>query len=355
MPRATSRNAKVEEAVDFFLNKLDLAIDGAELQLPDKEGRNACRSLISSTKGSVRLASIFLASYSVVETSWDFNCVPTGIRGKYGDKRLAQEINSRNVTIHNSITAFGENLGWKGNVVNVRLKNDPRFSSFVNFLSNKSVNERENIVNFLAFLTAESVVIVNPLPPISDDVLTYGRSVSLFSDLLSLPTEGHVPQFLVTSILKVHRDRYNINIVTHHPHASDKFDESAGDIEEFYDDKLLSAYEVTVRDDWKNRLGDFRDKMYTYNLKKYVIIASNVSDDVNLASPSALLKFTDTLGVDIAIVDIFEFCKVFAAELSSEEIRNAVNYCFELMNNPKLCGRVDFIQLYQSTVDSWLE
>ena len=78
--------------------------------MPSGIGRIAADQQLHHNANSVRLASLFLAFYSMVETSWDCDSVPTGIRGKWGDKRLANELTQRNISLHNAITAFGENL-----------------------------------------------------------------------------------------------------------------------------------------------------------------------------------------------------------------------------------------------------
>ncbi len=90
---------------------------------------------------------------------------------------------------------------------------------------------------------------------------------------------GHIQQFLIAALLHEYRRRYSIEITTHHPHAADKFDETAGDIEERRDGQLGRAYEVTVRDDWKNRISNFKKKMDRFGLSKYIIIAAGINTD----------------------------------------------------------------------------
>ena len=174
----------------------------------------------------------------------------------------------------------------------------------------------------------------------------------MFADRLS---EGNIQQFLIAALLQVHRSRYGYEIRTHHVHASDKFDTTAGDIEEFYDGDLLRAYEVTVRPDWKNRVGDFRDKMDSAGLKKYTIIAANVSTDEALAEPASMIRFLQPYGRDIAVVDIHDFIEVFAMELTADELRRAVNQAYSYLAAPTLCGRADIIGRYSDCVSSWLD
>ena len=63
----------------------------------------------------------------------------------------------------------------------------------------------------------------------------------------------------------------------------------------------MRAYEVTVRPDWKNRVGDFRKKMDTANLRKYTIIASGVNCDHDLAEPADMIRFLAPYGRDIVM------------------------------------------------------
>ncbi|MEF2231930.1 MAG: hypothetical protein V3571_13445 [Pseudodesulfovibrio sp.] len=349
------RNTRVEEAVQLVLGDLDNAIAENPLNYPSTEARRKCDDALSHRSGSVRLASIFLTAYSVIDTGWDFKSIPIGIRGQYGDKLLSENFNRRNVTIHKSITAFGENLGWKGNVTRFDLSTDERFSSLVAYLANASAETRRKMVSYFAATSAISVFVPQALPAVSPDVLTFARAKNLFNMLLKLRTEGHVQQFLIAALLKIHRDRHGLEVRTHHPHASDTFDETAGDIEEFHAGELNAAYEVTVRPDWKNRISDFRAKMDNYGLTKYVIIASDVNSDDKLSSPEELLRFVEPIGRDIAIVDIIDFVAVFLAELSAKEIRDSVNACYTMLMNCDLCGRSDFIQAYRGVVDAWLD
>jgi len=211
---------------------------------------------------------LFFAFYSVHDDSWDCESIPTGVRGKYGDKLLANDLNRRNITLHDSVTAFGENLGWKGNVSNISLFKDPKFCSFVSTLRGASKGGRRLIAEYLAFRFAGSQRLVRPIPPVGDDVLAFARAKELVGLLSELPTEGHVQQFLVAAFLGVHRRRFGIEIRTHHPHAADKYDKSAGDVEELHAGNLVAAYEITVRPDWKNRVSEFVSKTANHNLSQ---------------------------------------------------------------------------------------
>jgi hypothetical protein len=281
--------------------------------------------------------------------------VPTGIRGKYGDKKIASSLNDRYISFHKSITAFGENLGWKGNVQNVNLSSDTRFEGLVKALANTSPAEKSKWIEWFAWSIAESQQLPKALPPLSPAYMTYAKCLNLSFSLSDVPSEGHIQQFLIAALLSVHRARLNIEVRTHHPHAADKYDGTAGDIEEFRGDILLNAYEVTVRDDWKNRIPDLRAKMREYGLQKYVLIGGGVSGDERVYSPKSLLDESASWGFDLAVVDIHDFLRVFCAELSSAEFVRAINIAHSYLSSPKLCGRQDFIDSFCAVVDSWMD
>lgn len=354
--RQNLRNILVEKAVDRTLSRIDAFIEGEKLtKLPSPSARAALDTQLAYGSNSVRLASLFLMFYATVDADWDANSIPRGIRGQWGDKRLANELSLRSITLHNAITAFGENLGWKGNVTAARLRGDMRFDAFSQGIDAMSADERLLAADYMAARFAETRQVLAPLPPVGDDVLTYVRARQLFCDLVAIPSEGNIQQFLVAAILQVHRARYGYEIKTHHVHASDKFDATAGDIEEFKDSELVRAYEVTVRPDWKNRLSDFRAKMDHFGLKKYAILASNVNDDNALSEPAEMIRFLEPYGRDIAVVDLSDFFNVFAMELSAGELRRSVNQAYSYLATPSLCGRADIIERFSQCVSSWLD
>lgn len=348
------KNADVGKAVDLILSRLDALCSGEPAgEFPNKKGKLVIDEVISKQKSSVRLATIFLTAYSLENIRWNYKSVPVGIRGVHGDKKLASALTARHVNLHQSITAFGENLGWKGNVRNVNLKNDPRFSEFLADLKSFNAEERDKILNYAVFKLFESRAIPKALPPLPPDYLTFSRALALCESLLEIPSEGHIPQFLVAGFLSVHRSRFGHEVKTHHPHAADTFDNAAGDIEEYINGKLYAAYEVTVRDDWKNRLPDFEKKAAKANLNKYIIFAAGVDRDPQLASASALLEFLGNIRIDLAVVDIRDFFTVFCAELKANEICTAINRTFEFLVNPKLCGKKQIIDLFVEAADTW--
>ncbi len=350
-----ARNLQVEEAVTHALERIDHFFSGGEVVLPAAPHRRACEDLLEGQRASVKVAAMFLMFYWLREEGWDRDSVPVGTRGTYGDKRLSEELTLRHITLHDNITAFAENLGWKGNVRNVRLSRDPRFNDFLASVADAKPQERARIADFFAQRFAESRRESPPLPPVGPDVLTFVRAKALFYALLETPSEGHIQQFLVVGLLHEYRRRHAIEVVTHHPHAADTYDDTAGDIEEFHEGHLLRAYEVTVRPDWQNRISNFQRKMDRCGLTKYVLLAAGINDDDQWAVPARMALSLEAYGRDIAVVDIRDVLNFLAAELTPRELRAAVNRTYEYLSDPKLCGRDDFKALYREAVRGWLD
>jgi hypothetical protein len=350
------RNVHVEQSVDLLLDLVDRSISGATLGSPAKATTRALfDDHVDTHGGSVRLACAFLTAYSIVDKNWDYRSVPTGIRGTYGDKKLASSLTFRHVTFHKNITAFGENLGWKGAVRQFDLSQDTRFAVFIKGIASLPAEEKLRLLNHVAWKIATSRVVPQALPPLPGSYLSYARSLCLCESLLAVPSEGHIQQLLVASFLEIHRKRFGHRVQTHHPHASDTFDGTKGDIEEFRDYELVATYEVTVRSDWKNRLLDFGKKIRETNLQKYVIFAAGVRTDSDLCPATSLITFVDQLPFDLAVVDIRDFFSVFCAELQKEEISAAFNRAYDLLSDPRLSGREDILSKYRDATNLWLE
>src|ERR1051325_3944745 len=146
------RNIHIETATDKLIAKVDDLITGGSLSsgIPAKV-QKVFDVHVNAQGGSVILACAFFVSYALVDPAWDFRSIPIGIRGGHGDKKLAMSLTSRHVTLHKSITAFGENLGWKGNVRRFDLSTDPRFSGFVTALAALSKAELEQLFEHVAW------------------------------------------------------------------------------------------------------------------------------------------------------------------------------------------------------------
>ncbi len=351
------RNVSVEQAVSRALARIDDFVSGSPVDLPTPPHRQACEELLDGQAASVRTAVLFLLFYWRVDPSWDCDSVPVGVRGRRGDKMLCEQLAIRHITLHGAITAYGENLGWKGNVRNVRLSRDPRFSAFFNKVRDVRGQPAEvgRIADYFAQKFAESKREPQPLPPVGPDVLTFVRAKMLCQELLAIPSEGHIQQFLIAALLHEYRRRSAVEVTTHHPHAADKYDDTAGDIEERRDGELVRAYEVTDRDDWKNRLSRFKKKMDDFSLSKYVIIAAGVNDDEEWRIPATMALKLEPYGRDIAVVDILDVVHFLAAELTPGELRAAVNKAFEYLSDRKLSGRPDFKDAYVRAVRGWLD
>jgi hypothetical protein len=328
-----ARNTQVEEAVTRAVERIDHFLSGGKLALPTTPHRRACEELLDKQRASVKVAALFLMFYWLIDRDWDRDAVPVGTRGTYGDKRLSEELTRRHITLHDNITAFGENLGWKGNVRNVSLARDPRFNAFLAAVADATPAERAKIADYLAQRFAESRRESPPLPPVSPNVLTFMRAKALFYQLLEVPSEGHIQQFLVAALLSEYRTRHSIEVVTHHPHAADTYDDTAGDIEEYQEERLLRAYEVTVRPDWQNRISNFQRKMDRFGLSKYIIIAEGINTDEQWAVPARMALALAPYGRDIAVVDIRDVLNFLAAELTPTELRAAVNRAYEYLSD----------------------
>ncbi len=352
-------NVLVARAVNKALERVDVFLGGEKVDLPRPAHRRACQELLDKKSASVRTATLFLVFYWLEDPAWDRDSVPSGARGRYGDKKLCEELTNRSITLHGAITAYGENLGWKGNVrsKNIRLSGDDRFRHFLESVADAGADPREvgRVADYLAQRFAESKREATPLPPVGADVLTFVRAKVLFHRLIALPSEGHIQQFLIAALLREYRRRASLEITTHHPHAADASDDTAGDIEERRDGQLVRAYEVTARDDWKNRISNFKKKMDRFGLSKYVIIAAGVNADSAWKVPATMALALEPYGRDIAVVDILDVVHCLAVELTPPELRAAVNQTFVYLSDRKLSGRHDFKELFTNAVQDWLD
>lgn len=354
------RNETIERAVNNALARIDAFISGATLDPPEAKYLHVCNNLFFGTgKGrpksaSVKTTLLFLMFYWLEDPSWNVDTPPTAWRGEFGDKLLCTGLSKRQITLHNAIKAFGENLGTKGDVKTKRLGTDSRFKDFIAGVKNAPTEQRQKIADYFAQKYAESKRVVNPLPPVGRTVLTFAKAKVLFHKLLATESEGHIQQFMIAALLHEYRRRDSIQVVTHHPHAADKPSRFAGDIEEWKDGELHRAYEVTVRPDWMTNVLKYRDKMDEFNLRKYVLIASDINTDEVWKVPAQMALRLEEVGRDIAVVDILDVVHFLTAELTADELRAAVNKGYGYLTDLNLCGRNNFIELYRDTVLAWL-
>ena len=348
------RNQYVEDTAKALVRLVDDYSTGKKTPKPTPDAQELVDIIVDSASPSVRLAKAFFLFYSIQNKDWDCTTVPVGIRGKYGDKLISEELTKRDIQFHQKITAFAENLGWKGNVRGASISNDPRFNAFSTKLKWMSQVEKENAAELLAARIFDTRYIGKPLPPLAPDVLSFARARSLFYKLLLIQSSGHIPQLLIAALLTIFRRRYQVDVRTHRPHGADLYEETAGDIEEWQESRLIRAYEVTMRPDWKLRLENFRSKMERYGLSKYTIIAANVETDIELREPARMLQFLEPFGKDLAVIDINDFCDFMAMELTPEELRESVNYTYDLLKNPAVSGRPEYIEAFRGVVRDWL-
>lgn len=347
----------IHAAVATALAAIDRFLAGGSLQadeLPPPTLRQAVDELVAGQKASVKTGCLFLTFYKVVNPAYAFDVIPIGSRGPVGDKLLGAELKRRYIT-HGQVTAWAENIGAKGNQANFKLATDQRFGGYVAAIAAATQTEVEQTALYMAALFAASQAVPALLPPLSADTLSFVRAKALFKSLAEAEAGGSIQQFLVAALLKVLRAKQSIRVETHNFNAADKFDNTAGDIEEFVEDKLLRAYEVTVRPDWKNRLPDFREKMDRAGLHKYIIIASGVNTDEELREPAAMALTLASTERDIAVVDIMDFLTVMAADLSAAELQEALQEVHKMLVTPSLGGKQTHIQTYVSIVGSWLD
>lgn len=351
---AERRNVLVERAVTRALERIDHLIQGGTMAPPTAEYMAVCDELLARRRaGSAKVAALALLFYWLEDPSWNPDRVPTGLRGEHGGMRLSEQLNLRQITMHGGIVDFGQNLGWKGDVTNVRLLTDYRLGTFLTTISNAGPAERERIADYLAWRFAESRQSVEPMPPVGPRLLTFMRAKELFHGLLALPTGGAVPQFLVAALLAEHRERFGREIRTHRPHAADAYDRTAGDIEEYQDGELVRAYEVTMRPEWKDRISGIKAKMDRYRLSKYVVIANGINRDDVWSVPARAALALAPYERDIAVVDILDVVHFFAAELAATELEAAINRAHRYLID--LSGRPDYQDAYLAQVRHWLD
>jgi hypothetical protein len=349
-------NPLVRDAVLAAIGRLDEFILGARLELPTPKYRRAVDLLIEKSSPSVITSSLFFLFYWLQDATWDLRTLPVGTRGRFGDRFLSEELSKRSITLHSGIAAFAENLGWKGDVPNVDLRIDSHFKELFAQIAGAGPDQRKRIADYLAHKFAASRIVIAPLPPLGDDVLSFVRAKLLFWNLLDLRSEGHIPQFLVAALLFEFRQSQGIRVATHQPHAADKYVNTAGDIEEVNSEgNLVRAYEVTMGKNWRGRIPVVRTKMDKFGLSKYIIVAAGINRDTVWAVPAKMALTVEPYERDIAVIDIHDVVNFLAAELSPIELRSAVNRAHDWLCNIALSGRPTFIKDYQDVVGAWLD
>ena len=313
----------IHRAVLTALARIDHFLGGSALDsLPPAPLRHAAHTLLGQS-ASVRTAGLFLSFYSLYVPAYDFASVPAGWRGTRGDRLLGEELRARSLSLGN-VKAFAENIGSKGAQGDFDPSVDSRFLPFAALMAEASLDDRRRTADYLASRYAGSQQRLASLPEVGDDVLTFVRAKDLFRRLLSAPSGGVFPQFLVAALLRQSRAGTGIDVTTHNPYGSDRSDRTAGDVEERVRGRLLRAYEVTANRPWRDRLSAAQRKMDRHGLAKYVILARHVNADPEWSEPAALALNLDDYRRDIAVVDLDDLTSWMAAELSSEALRAAL-------------------------------
>ena len=291
-----------------------------------------------NTTNSDKPALLFFLAYKAENTNWKFSNVPKGWRP--GDKILCSRLTEMGLTLHGNITAYAENMGIKGDAPGYNLFRRKRLGECLKFLSdhNRQVGQA---LKYIAWRFRCSYRQQPEMVKLAPTDLTYTRALNKASQVLLEESGGHFPQFIVASLLRAFHEQWETGrrVTTHHPHAADKSDRFAGDIEEIDETgQVLDAYEVTVRPDWKNRRQDLIKKMRKFSLSRYTVICRINPTDLDLSTPAALHKYMSPLGLDIAVVDIQSFTESCLASLTRERRADVFQYMEEYVRDSDLCG-----------------
>jgi hypothetical protein len=150
------RNLNVERTVELALERIDYFLDGGVVRLPSPVSRHACDRLLKEQSASVITGCLFLTFYRIVDPTFDFTRQPVGSRGKFGDKRLCEELSKRNLTLHKNIVSPFENIGSKGGVETFSFAEDGRYKDYIAVIVRLPPSELEKVADYLADKYAES-------------------------------------------------------------------------------------------------------------------------------------------------------------------------------------------------------
>jgi hypothetical protein len=314
------------------------------------------KQLIDAVLDRVRPASdkpalLFLLAYKTLNPSHNLSSIPIGWRP--ADKMLCAALTNERYTLHSNITAFGENMGTKGQAGGYDLFTRQRTGQVLKYITEKP-HQLGPALDYIAYRFKRSYrepVTIERLPA---DALTFTRANKKAQRLLSAVTGGHFPQFLVASLLQALHDQWGngFSVITHHPHGSDISDKTAGDVELYdEDDNLVDAYEVTVRPDWKNRRPDLIKKIRKFGLTQYHILCITERDP-QLTDPELLDTYISQLDQDISVVDIRAFVSVTLMALTRESRVRSFEILEEYVKDPKLCGVPEYVDLLKEILEA---
>jgi hypothetical protein len=315
------------EAIALALSQ----IEEADPALPPEGLDPPLESLIDlvldrTIPASDKPALLFLLAYKVLNPDHDISAIPRGWRP--ADKQLCAALTEGGYTLHSNVTAFGENMGTKGQADRYNFFERPRTGQVLEYIANYR-GQLAPALSYIAWRFKKSHTPPVRIEPLGSDELTFTRAYAKAHKLIFTESGGHFPQFLVAALLRALHEQWGtqLRVVTHHPHASDTSDRTAGDLELFDErGEIVDAFEVTIRPDWKNRRPDLLKKMAAFGLSRYHVICF-FEGDVQLSNPESLDAYMSELGQDISVVDIRAFT---ASTLMSLTRQNRVRV-FELL------------------------
>lgn len=322
---------------------IDLAIDAIKQACAEtaSECNEILRSkidfLLNHKTNSDKPALLFLLAYQKVRPSWDMRRVPPSWRP--GDKKLCTELTEMSLTLHGNITSYGENMGIKGDASGYDFfERRPNLGAVLREVDDNP-SSLDGGLAYLAYRFKKSYKKLEIHLEENSSGFVFCNMMKLIDDLLRVPSNGHFPQFLIASLLEALYEQLRVDyrVITHHPNASDKSDNCAGDVEVFSDGNLNEAYEVTVRPDWANRTQDLLKKMAKFQLKQYTVLCV-ARDNIDLTSTDGQKKLFGKLGQDIAVVDLHSFCYTLNGMLSLRGRQRCTEILREYLLNKKLCG-----------------
>lgn len=347
--------SSVSRATRKALERVDALLHGATLKPPAAQYKRACDELVQRRSASDLTAVLFFVFYWLEEPAWDVNSIPRGWRDRaYGDRFLCEGLTRRHITLHGRTRRYGDHVESGVDQPTYRLMMDEHYGPFLRAVISADIGQRQKIAEYLAQRFAESGRVPSALPPVHADVLTSVRAEDLIYRLMDTPSGGTIPHFLIAALLFVYRRRRGARIVPHQVHAAASSDQVAGDIEEYADGNLRRAYAITVGPEWRTSVSVCRDRMDKFHLWRYFIFAIGVNEDAESSVPAKLALNLEPYERAIAVVDLLDVMNFLIAELTPDEFREAVNRCYEYLNDLNLCGDSAYIGTYRRVVHDWL-
>lgn len=345
MARRKSESAGLpSEAVENLLAKID-AVSAEDAQ---PELSSDLKPLLDAILNRPRAASdkvvlLFMLGVKAARPNWHLSRLPQGWRPH--DEVLSAGLSSKHLTLHENVTAPGQNIGAKGQQETFDLFGRPRLGDALRFLE-EHPEQVAAALDYAVWRFQRSYRAAVAPPSLGDITFSFHRCLEICERLLAEVSGGQFAQLLVTALLRAFHEQHGtgLQVTTHHTYASDFYKGSAGDIDVAdAAGQILDAFEVTGRPDWKNRMPDFPKKMERHNLSKFTILCPK-SDDPDLNTPEALKAYVSPLGYDVAIVDTESFLETMFALLNHESRVKTFTYFLEYISDPYLCGNPSLIE-----------